>query len=186
MTMRILITMLCLVFAASHVSAAKPEWAGQGKGGEKHADKQSEKHQKKESKRAGKSDKHGLPKPASFSSHEHELIRAYFGHHGIDAHGNGGSHKDLPPGLRKKLARGGELPPGWQRKLTPGSEVDEHLLLEAQPLPDVLDAQLPYDAVTEEIIRIQDKVIRMSRGDGTIIDVIDIADVLVGGGMRSE
>ncbi|MBI3471214.1 MAG: hypothetical protein HY013_07645 [Candidatus Solibacter usitatus] len=25
----------------------------------------------------------------------------------------------LPPGLRKKLARGGSLPPGWQKKIVP-------------------------------------------------------------------
>lgn len=26
-------------------------------------------------------------------------------------------YRDLPPGLQKKLARGGQLPPGWQKKL---------------------------------------------------------------------
>ncbi len=28
-------------------------------------------------------------------------------------------HRQLPPGLRKKLARTGALPPGWQKKLRP-------------------------------------------------------------------
>lgn len=28
-------------------------------------------------------------------------------------------YRNLPPGLRKKLARGGQLPPGWQRKFEP-------------------------------------------------------------------
>lgn len=27
--------------------------------------------------------------------------------------------RDLPPGLQKKLARGGTLPPGWQKKMEP-------------------------------------------------------------------
>src|SRR5262245_45056914 len=29
--------------------------------------------------------------------------------------------KKLPPGLAKKVARGGELPPGWQKKCVPGA-----------------------------------------------------------------
>jgi hypothetical protein len=28
-------------------------------------------------------------------------------------------HKSLPPGLQKKVARGGQLPPGWQKKMQP-------------------------------------------------------------------
>jgi len=28
-------------------------------------------------------------------------------------------YKSLPPGLRKKLNRGGALPPGWQKKIEP-------------------------------------------------------------------
>lgn len=28
-------------------------------------------------------------------------------------------YRSLPPGLQKKLARGGQLPPGWQKKFEP-------------------------------------------------------------------
>jgi hypothetical protein len=28
-------------------------------------------------------------------------------------------YRNLPPGLQKKLARGGTLPPGWQKKMEP-------------------------------------------------------------------
>jgi hypothetical protein len=28
-------------------------------------------------------------------------------------------YRDLPPGLRKKVARGGQLPPGWRKKFEP-------------------------------------------------------------------
>src|SRR5688500_8166352 len=31
----------------------------------------------------------------------------------------GNRYKNLPPGLQKKLARGGSLPPGWEKKLEP-------------------------------------------------------------------
>ena len=64
--------------------------------------------------------------------------------------------------------------------------VDREVRAASHPIPEQLAERLPYDAATEEIIRVQDKVIRMSKGEGTIIDVIDIADVLVGRGIRSE
>ena len=39
---------------------------------------------------------------------------------------------NLPPGLQKKVARGGQLPPGWQKKMQPfPANVDRALL----PLP---------------------------------------------------
>jgi hypothetical protein len=38
-------------------------------------------------------------------------------------------YRDLPPGLKKKVARGGQLPPGWQKKF--------------EPFPTVIERQLP-------------------------------------------
>ena len=38
-------------------------------------------------------------------------------------------YRNLPPGLQKKVARGGQLPPGWQKKF--------------EPFPVVLERQLP-------------------------------------------
>ena len=41
-------------------------------------------------------------------------------------------YRSLPPGLQKKIARGGSLPPGWRKKLQPfDADVERHL----QPLP---------------------------------------------------
>ena len=43
-------------------------------------------------------------------------------------------YRNLPPGLQKKVARGGQLPPGWQKKF--------------EPFPVVLERQLavlPHD-----------------------------------------
>ena len=44
-----------------------------------------------------------------FSSHDVAVIRDYYGPR----------YRRLPPGLQKKLARGGSLPPGWQKKIEP-------------------------------------------------------------------
>ena len=41
-------------------------------------------------------------------------------------------YRDLPPGLQKKVARGGQLPPGWQKKFEPFPTVIERRL---PPLP---------------------------------------------------
>jgi hypothetical protein len=38
-------------------------------------------------------------------------------------------YRNLPPGLQKKMARGGQLPPGWQKKY--------------EPFPVELERQLP-------------------------------------------
>jgi|RhiMetdeSRZDD1v2_1073273.scaffolds.fasta_scaffold14063_5 hypothetical protein len=38
-------------------------------------------------------------------------------------------YRDLPPGLKKKVARGGSLPPGWQKKY--------------EPFPTAIERQLP-------------------------------------------
>jgi hypothetical protein len=41
-------------------------------------------------------------------------------------------YRNLPPGLQKKVARGGELPPGWKKKFEPFPVALEHRL---SPLP---------------------------------------------------
>ena len=57
-----------------------------------------------------------------FSRGEQRVIREYYTPR----------YRSLPPGLQKKVARGGQLPPGWQKKLQPfPAEVERRL----SPLP---------------------------------------------------
>jgi len=42
-------------------------------------------------------------------------------------------YRHLPPGLQKKVARGGQLPPGWQKKFEPFPVVIEHQLPSLPP-----------------------------------------------------
>jgi hypothetical protein len=53
-----------------------------------------------------------------FSTREVQVIRAHYAP----------KRQSLPPGLQKKIRRGGQLPPGWQKKL--------------QPFPPALERQL--------------------------------------------
>jgi hypothetical protein len=71
----------------------------------------------------GKDKKHGKPERASrvadadtqvavtitFGSADVRVIRRHYEPR----------YRNLPPGLQKKVARGGELPPGWKKKLEP-------------------------------------------------------------------
>lgn len=92
----------------------------------------------------------------------------------------------MPKGLQKKLERGGELPPGWQKKLERGEVLDPELRYHSKKLPDDLLSRLSGEDAANEILRIQDKIVRVSKGQGTIVDMIDLADILAGRGMRKE
>ena len=57
-----------------------------------------------------------------FSIGERQVIREYYAPR----------YRSLPPGLRKKMARGEQLPPGWQKKVEPFPfEIERRLI----PLP---------------------------------------------------
>jgi hypothetical protein len=45
----------------------------------------------------------------SFSTGDTRIIREHYA----------SRYRGLPPGLQKKVARGGSLPPGWQKKMEP-------------------------------------------------------------------
>lgn len=81
-----------------------------------------------------------------------------------------GKQKAMPPGLQKKLERGGELPAGWQRKLARGNVLDGDLYARSQPVPSEL-ATSDRDA---EVRRIQDRIVRIQRGTHRILDVLGL------------
>ena len=72
--------------------------------------------------------------------------------------------KRLPPGLQKKLERGGELPPGWQKKRIKGQIIDRELYRHARILS-------PTDIYGREIIRLDDQTMRIIRATGEIIHI---------------
>jgi hypothetical protein len=80
--------------------------------------------------------------------------------------------KKLPPGLQKKMARGGELPPGWQKKLARGEVVDAQVWAQSKHLPpDVLRRLGPMPPGTE-IRYLDDRVFRV------VSDTLEIIDIL--------
>ena len=117
-----------------------------------------------------------------FSAEEQRLIRAYFSEHGYEpGSGYEGSGRDkakkkkkLPPGLKKKLERGGELPPGWQKKLGRGEVLDDELYAASLPLPRDLLERLGDGAAGTDIRRIEDEVVRVIEATGVIVDVLGL------------
>jgi len=135
------------------------------------------------------SKKEGLRKLTStklFSDKERSDIRRYYQRDDDEMSkkkGNKGKNKNskkaLPYGLQKKLARGGQLPPGWQDKVVRGEVLDGDILKQSAYLPSELSKRLPTLEEGVEIRRVGDKVVRVLEGNGTVIDVIDLADVLL-------
>jgi hypothetical protein len=179
--MKKIVFALVIAGVALNGYAAKPEWAGN----------KEHKSQTKVDKKASKSlsESHEFVSDSEtilddiFSSDEREIIEDYYNRNAKSEAGkHKEKHKELPQGLRKKLARGGELPPGWQKKIARGEVLSADLRYQSTSLPDALLSRLPGSDTATEIVKLKDKVIRVSKGEGTIVDIIDLADLLMKGG----
>jgi len=191
--MRKLLLAILMGSLALNSYAAKPEWAGKdnekGNKAEQKAEKKSGKvkdgqDEKRDNKFVADTD---TILKGIFSDKEKSVIEDYYNENAASGTGqHKGKKKELPKGLQKKLERGGELPPGWQKKLERGEVLDPELRYHSKKLPDDLLSRLSGEDAANEILRIQDKIVRVSKGQGTIVDMIDLADILAGRGMRKE
>ncbi len=69
--------------------------------------------------------------------------------------------QQLPPGLQKKIARGGQLPPGWQKKM--------------QPFPVELNARLaPVPVGCRRVVSGQVAML-IHDATNTVLDIIELA-----------
>src|SRR5512140_1925273 len=74
----------------------------------------------------------------TFSDDERQTIYGYVGRYGKQE----GKHpRSLPPGLAKKVARGGRLPPGWEDKCVRGQTMPVEVYQECRPLPPELSVR---------------------------------------------
>ena len=87
---------------------------------------------------------------------------------------NKSKHKGLPPGLAKKVERGGELPPGWQKKLVRGEVLDEDIYSRGVMLSDEERGGIPPSPAGTSLLRVEDKIIRVMDATRTILDVFDV------------
>lgn len=82
--------------------------------------------------------------------------------------------KKLPPGLRKKVARGGALPPGWQKKVARGEVMDPVVYEHSRPLPPEIVRSLPPQPPGTVIVTVEGKAVRLMEATLTILDVFDL------------
>jgi hypothetical protein len=103
-----------------------------------------------------------------FKDDEKRILRDYYGTEGSK------KQKPLPPGLKKKVERGGELPPGWQKKMARGEVLPEDVYRYGRRLPDDVWRRLPRQPDGTSIIEVDGKVARIIDATRTVIDVFDL------------
>lgn len=132
----------------------------------------SKKHKKHETAQEVTKGREHVERLETFSPAERNLIRAQI--FGQKSSTSKQSHKELPPGLQKKVARGKSLPPGWQKKIAPGQSLDYQIYRQGESLPDVLLRRLPPPPIGSEILQVENKIVRLNSATRTILDVFDL------------
>ncbi|MBZ2169440.1 MULTISPECIES: hypothetical protein [Marinobacter] len=77
------------------------------------------------------------------------------------------SHNELPPGLQKKVAKGGQLPPGWQKKLN-GYHRGDRLDHDHYHYGDIYDM-----GNGRQRVEIEDRVYTIIKDTREIIDILN-------------
>jgi len=127
---------------------------------------------------------HQHPQPQSepwvavtISSHEQQVIQGYVAAGLIEEKHphKGKKSKGLPPGLQKKLERGGSLPPGWEKKFHKGEVIPENVYKQCHPLPDEVLVKLPPQPAGTVLIAVGGKVARILAATRQILDVFEVS-----------
>ncbi len=82
--------------------------------------------------------------------------------------------KSLPPGLAKKLARGGTLPPGWQMKVARGEVMDYEVYNNASPLPEELLRKLSTIPEGTVLLQVGNKIVKVIEASRKIVDLFEL------------
>lgn len=99
-----------------------------------------------------------------FSKAEREAVLNYYSMHS----------QVLPPGLSRKVARGGNLPPGWQKKIAKGEVLSSDIYKHAESVPEDIMISLPSMAPGTSLVRIDNRIVKVVDATKTIIDVINL------------
>lgn len=86
--------------------------------------------------------------------------------------GVAGGQRQLPPGLQRRMERGGELPPGWQRKVESGEVLSQEQVRHGRRIDDELLRRLPPQPEGTVIMETEDQVIRVLEATGEVLDVL--------------
>ena len=89
---------------------------------------------------------------------------------------NNNKHKNLPPGLAKKVQEGKPLPPGWQKKLARGEVLDHDIYINAVPVSREVERQYPASKAGTKLLQVENKIIRVMDATRTILDVFEVGN----------
>ena len=131
---------------------------------DKKKSKEEKSEEKGESEKSG--DKHRDRAEFGITDRERQVIQEYY------APGKDGKH--LPPGLAKKVARGGKLPPGWEKKMVKGETIPPVVYQQCEPLPKEILVQLPAPPAGTITVTVGGKVARLLEATHEILDVFDV------------
>jgi hypothetical protein len=170
------IRLTLLVVATAFLCASAPIIAkdkGKGKGGKPDEDASAETGAKPATAATAPGQKEPWASvDVKIGAPEQKVIHEYV--HAREERHEGKKPKGLPPGLAKKVARGGELPPGWQKKVVPGQIMSEEVFKQCHPLPQELIVKLPPPPVGTITVAISGKLVRLAKATREILDVFDV------------
>lgn len=120
-----------------------------------------------------------------FSEQERGVLNRYLSHAYETESGTGKANKKnrsgmktkqkkLPPGLVKKLERGGGLPPGWQNKVQRGEVLDPVYYERGTVLPNEVLQQFPSLPAGTEMIEVDGQVIRILETTREVVDIFGL------------
>ncbi len=113
------------------------------------------------------------PEDNVITSEEKKIIKKFL--KGVSAKKNGKvKKKSLPPGLAKKLARGGTLPPGWQMKVARGEVMDYEAYNNASTLPEELLRKLSSIPEGTVLLQVGNKIVKVIEASRKIVDLFEI------------
>lgn len=112
----------------------------------------------------GHTPQHGQDQTSEhFSKKERNDIEAWFASHPEE-------RRALPPGLAKK----GKIPPGWRKKLARGKPVPMDVWEQRQPLPEDIRITLPVPPEGVVLVRIHDRVLKVRESTRELLDVLGL------------
>jgi hypothetical protein len=109
----------------------------------------------------------------AISDGERQVIQSYV-HDCQQGEKAGRKGKRLPPGLAKKVARGGDLPPGWQKKCAKGEVLPVEVYNHCHSLPSEVVVKLPPPPPGTILVTIGGKVVRLAKATREILDVFEV------------
>lgn len=151
---RAIVFMLAATLAAGPALAAKPEWAGQGQGHGRGADK----HEARDARKP----QHAQPRVGAYFTEQQRIaVRGYYGEHY-------GGAKRCPPGLAKK--NNGCLPPGQAKKWAVGQPLPAGVTVYA--VPRAVLVQLPPPPSGYKYVRVATDILLIAVGTSMVVDAI--------------